>query len=652
MAEVLTSRGIKTPRAAVEFVQIKELSDPFLIRDMEKAAELINSAVEEGLHICIYGDYDCDGVTATAMLYTYLQLLGAQVSYYIPERDEGYGMSCAAVKKLHDDGVEMIITVDNGISAIEEAKLIKSLGMRLIITDHHQVPDIMPEAEAIVDPHRHDCPSVFKALCGAGVVLKLIAALDGGEYDAAFEQFGDLAAIGTIADIVDVSGENRFIISRGIALLENTERAGLRSLIEQCGLSGKKLNSASIGFMLTPKINAAGRFGSPLTALKLLLCEDEAEATELSAQLLQLNNERRECEMQIMAEIEKNISADSSILDRTVLCFSGKGWYHGVIGIISARLMERFGKPCFVISEDENGEARGSARSFEGFSVFEALNSCSELLLNFGGHLGAGGFSLKCSDIDEFRRRILGYAAKLSEPPVMTVSADKLLHKEDFDVDNIKGLTLLEPFGSGNSEPVFAILGARVDAVIPVSLGKHTKLKLLYEGLTLHAMLFGCGLSDVTVSQGDTVDMLVTLEENIWNDKRSISIKIKDYRCSGLDQKRYFAAKNTYEGYKCGKTFPQSYYLRMTPKREELVTIYKSIGKSSCSLDLIYARLAGSLPDMNYCKFRFGIDAFEELGLIEVNHYASTAVLREVRKKVNLDDSKLLSALKVSCTAS
>ncbi len=312
-AEVLAARGISTVSEAAEMLGTENLSDPFLLKDMREAAEAINEAIEEFTPICIYGDYDCDGITSTVMLFSYLECMGANVSYYIPERCEGYGLSSAAVRTLAAQGTELIITVDNGVSAFDEAELIYELGMKLIITDHHQTGETLPRAEAVVNPHRSDCHSPFKQLCGAGVVLKLIAALEGGDYDAALNEYGELAAIGTIADVVTLTGENRYIVKYGLYLLENSERPGINALINQSRLKSP-LNSTSVAFGLAPRINASGRFGSPSYAARLLLTDDNDEAEMIAQKLDGLNNERKETENKIIESISVQIAASPETL--------------------------------------------------------------------------------------------------------------------------------------------------------------------------------------------------------------------------------------------------------------------------------------------------------------------------------------------------
>lgn len=396
-AGVLVSRGIATVEAAADFFNQHEdgavLSDAFLIKDMRTAAEALQAAVDDGRLICVYGDYDCDGITATALLYSYIECIGGNVIYYINRRNEGYGLCGDALRRLAEQGVELIVTVDNGISAVEEAKLAAELGMELIITDHHRPGNVLPDALAVVDPHREDDTSAFKDLCGCGIALKLAAAMDGGDYCSVMEQFSDLAAIATVADIVPLKGENREIVRQGLHYLENTENIGLKALMTAAGIKFP-VSSVSAAFAIAPRINASGRFGSASEAVELLLCENTETAEAMAKRLDELNSSRKNAESDIMKEIKDYITAEPEILNRRILFLYGEGWHHGVIGIVASKLVDRFGKPAFILSDD--GESvRGSARGVEGFSVYEALKACGGLLTKYGGHSGAGGFSLK-----------------------------------------------------------------------------------------------------------------------------------------------------------------------------------------------------------------------------------------------------------------
>lgn len=396
-AQILDGRGISDPQQAVQYIgcdSAARLHDPFLMKDMDKAVERLSEAVEQGEQIAVYGDYDCDGITATAMLYSYLEDLGARVIYYIPDRDvEGYGLNRAALDFLKEQQVELIVTVDNGISALDEAVYAKELGIDLIITDHHQPRPQLPQACAVIDPHRQDCEYPFKALCGAGVAFKLICAMEG---DLGGEEmiwhFGELAAIATMADVVELTGENRLIVQRGLECIAQGEQVGVHALIEAAGMSGRKLDSIDLAFGLAPRINAAGRLGQTDLAMELLLCDRQSQAMELAQQLNELNEQRKALVDHIYEEINAKIARHPEILQERVILLYGEGWHHGVIGIAAARLVEEYSKPCVLFSIEED-QARGSARSVEGYSIIAAISRCSSLLTRYVLPLRADVFS-------------------------------------------------------------------------------------------------------------------------------------------------------------------------------------------------------------------------------------------------------------------
>ncbi len=642
-AQVLSSRGVQNIQEAANFLQCEGLSDPFLTADMEAAVECINHAIDSGKRICIYGDYDCDGITATVMLYTYLSETGADVTYRIPEREEGYGLNANAVHEMQDDGVELIITVDNGITAIEEANLIYELGMQLVITDHHQPLEELPRAEAVVDLHRPDDCSLYHNLCGAGVVLKLIAALDGDD-SMALEQFGELAAIATVADVVELSGENRFLVKYGLRILPNTERPGLLALLEKAGLTGKTFSSTSIAFGIAPRINAAGRFGSPDTAVKLLLCEDMEEAQELATELERRNQARKEEESRILDEIKAQVQEKPLLLKQRVLVFAGEGWHHGVIGIVASRLEEQFGKPVILITIEET-QGRGSMRSFGGFSAFRCLDACREFLTRYGGHPGAGGFSLAIENVAAFSDAVQQYAKEnFPEMPVMTLEADKLLLPQELTVDAISGLSVLEPFGQGNLTPIFALCHTVLQEIVPLSQGKHSKLKLNYGGMAIEALLFRTKPSEIPLKQGTVCDFLVTAEVGSYQNRPQLTLIVKDYRKSGVKQAKYFAAKQSYEKFCLDEPLSVAYYKAITPTRTVLAEIYKRIPTTEITIDGLYG-LVQDLPEINYCKLRLSLDIFQELGLIHQDLWYEQVYRVQVQQKVDLQSSILLQGL-------
>ncbi len=646
--KVVAARGISDLDGLAEFFTNNELSDPFMLKDMDKAVDAINKAVEGFELICIYGDYDCDGVTSTAILYSYLECMGANVTYYIPDREEGYGMTEESVRKLHEMGVSLIITVDNGIAAINEAKLIKELGMKLVITDHHQPLSELPVAKAIVDPHREDCESSFKELAGVGVVLKLCAALDGGGYEAVMEQYGDIAAIGTVADVVSLTGENRNIVRIGTELLKNTENPGLCRLMELCSLSPDKIDSSAMAYMLAPRINAAGRFADASIAVEMLV--NESVAVENAEKLCEINAQRKQVEASIIKEIKQAINSDKSIATSKAIVVSGKGWHHGVVGIVAARITDIFGKPCFLLSEDEDGYARGSARSIKGFSIFKCLCSCADILERFGGHECAGGLTIKAENIAEFRKRVEKFANIIEQMPIATIVADKLLTREDLTVGQVASLSVLEPYGSGNKQPAFAIIGAKVQKVTALSGGKHTKLEIAYDSTVQTALCFGKSPQQLCIYEGDVVDMLVNATVNEFNSRRSISFRIIDIRPSGVVQSKALLAYQSFEAFMRGEKLDKVVYKAMLPAREELTQVYKAIRTyRTVTLDMLMCRMFTA--NINFAKTAVSVNAFSQCGLVELDSSTNTVELITNAPKANIEECEILSKLKALAQA-
>lgn len=650
---VLVSRGIDTAEKAQEFFNYSEesdspLSDPFLLPDMDKAVDIITNAVNDGKKICIYGDYDCDGVTATTLLYTYLMNMGADITYYINMRSEGYGMNCDAVRRLAEDGVELIITVDNGISAVEEVRLAKELGMDVVVTDHHQPSEILPEADALIDPHLKSCQAPFRDLCGCAVALKLMAAMDGGIYDIVMEQCSDLCAVATIADVVPLKSENREIVKAGLRYLENTENEGLKALISSAGIK-PPYNSTSAAFGISPRINASGRFGSASDAVELFLAEDPDTAAELANRLEQLNTQRKEAENAVMADIMRMLAENPAPLFNRVIVLYGKGWHHGVIGICAARLVEKTGKPVFLLSDD--GEfARGSARAAEGLSVFEALSYCAEVLDKFGGHKGAGGFSLKEENIPEFDRLLQKYAAEQNFVPVYPVHADKVISPEELTVENISSLSALEPYGEGNSQPLFLLHGAVLTDIMPLSGGAHTKIKLKYGKTEVIGLMFRQVTAEFTYNKGDVLDVLACAELNTYNGRTSVNLRIADLRLVGISQQKYFAAREAYESYRRGEVPDKRLASRIIPRREDLAAVYRALPQdgSPVSYDLLFGRLKDT--DMSCCMMRAAIDVFCELGLASQDIFMGNVKIIKGAPKADIEKSLTLKKLREAFT--
>lgn len=648
LGELLLRRGIATMEDARGFFTCESLSDPLEMRDMERAAQVVREALDEGLRITVYGDYDCDGVTSTVMLYSYLEAQGAQVDFYIPDRSEGYGMNIPALKKLLDGGTELIITVDNGVSATEEAEYIRSRGARLVITDHHQPPQELPVCEACVDPHRADDSSSFKDLCGAGVVLKLLCALEDEEF--VMEQYADLAAIGTIGDVMPLRGENRYIVRRGLESIQTAQNLGLSRLIRAAGYSPESMTAGALSFYICPRINAAGRIAAgagrsgAAKAARLLLADTPESASRLSDEMILLNDKRREAEAQIMADIDRLLAADPSLLWQRVLVVSGSRWNHGVVGIACARLMERYGKPVFIIAE-EDGEGRGSARSIEGFSVHRALSACADLLTKFGGHPKAGGFSLPKQNIEEFRRRLLDFARdNYARMPDAEVCADMETSCAALTLENVSMLERLEPFGEGNRQPLFLLKGCTVRSVRALKGGKYTSFEVESGGKTLKALTFKIPFARFFAGVGSRVDIIAHAEVNEYNGAKSVNLKVQELRPSDFAEDRFFAASHVYEQLRRGESCDPRLAPRVVPQdRAALMSIYDAVKKTGGQMSAEEMCVYGC--GINYCMLRITLDAFAEAGMIELDADAQSARIVPVKQKTDLFAQGLLARL-------
>lgn len=616
---LLLSRGYDTAEKIRDFVFCADsvLSSPFEIKDMDKAADSILAAVENGEKILVYGDYDCDGVTATALLCSYLEAVGADVHSYIPSRiNEGYGLTDEGVNSIIENGYSLVITVDNGISAVEEAKTLKEHGVSLVITDHHKAGSVLPDAEAVVDPHREDDTSPFKELAGVGVALKLCAALEGGDTETVLGELGELAAIGTIADIVPLTGENRTIVKLGLKQLSETARPGLRSLLElSCG-TDRELSSTSVAYTIAPRINAAGRMDNALVALRLLMTEDENEARTCAETLCKLNSDRQKTESEIAFAAEKYFEKyPEHILDR-VLVVSGRDFHPGVVGIAAARLVDKYSKPAIVINVSEDGVCRGSCRSVDGFSMYDALDKCSHLLVRFGGHTLAAGFSIEKDKIDEFRLAINDYARTVGDF-YPTLNIDCRLNPANLSTEIFESLALLEPFGAENPVPVFGLFGMTVAGIKPIGGGKHLRLTLTRGGTSVPAVWFGKTVGEFPFSLGDTADAAVRLEKNEYMGRTSVSVRIKDMRPSGSDDKCVFGGLLMCEAVRRGEEVSDLIRKTLCPDRKFITDLYRFIrekGTVSIPEELIAVRI-GSRPE-DAGKIRLCLASLVDAGLL------------------------------------
>lgn len=650
LAMLMNIRGLDDAAHLREFLGEGEpLSDPFLLKDMDKAAARITRAVDNMEKIAVYGDYDADGVTSTAMLYSYLETRGADVIFYIPQREgEGYGMNMGAVEYLEEQGVSLIVTVDNGISSVQEVARANELGIDVVVTDHHRPQEILPDAVAVVDAYRPDDTSPYKHFSGVGIAFKLLMALEDGAGDVEdlLEAYSDLAAIGTIGDIVPLTGENRTLIRAGLERLSQSDRPGVQALLENAGIAGKALTSTNVAFTLVPRINATGRMGAPERAVRLLISGYEEEAEVLSEEICADNEERRRVEAEIAEAAFANIEAKGYMKDRVVVV-DGENWHHGVIGIVASRVTERCGKPCMIISRGET-EAKGSGRSIEGFSLFEAICACGDLLIKFGGHPMAAGITLKPENIEAFRRRINQYAAEhFPQMPTQTVTLDCKLNPAALSVSMAQSLTQLEPFGNGNPQPVFGLFNMELSNVTPVGGGGHLRLTLEKNGAVITAMRFNTKPEELPYHIGDKIDLAVQLEAREFRGQPSLTVIVRDMKFAAFNTEKNIASLASFEKWQRGEVLSAEDKNRLYPDRACLAAIYRAL-RTVNGKETDQVRFVSQFgKDMTLGLFKTALLVFEERGLVhsEIADDTFTATLIETSGKTDITRSPVLLAL-------
>lgn len=650
LAMLMNIRGLDDAAHLREFLGEGEpLSDPFLLKDMDKAAARITRAVDNMEKIAVYGDYDADGVTSTAMLYSYLETRGADVIFYIPQREgEGYGMNIGAVEYLKEQGVSLIVTVDNGISSVQEVARANELGIDVVVTDHHRPQEILPDAVAVVDAYRPDDTSPYKHFSGVGIAFKLLMALEDGAGDVEdlLEAYSDLAAIGTIGDIVPLTGENRTLIRAGLERLSQSDRPGVQALLENAGVAGKALTSTNVAFTLVPRINATGRMGAPERAVRLLISGYEEEAEVLSEEICADNEERRRVEAEIAEAAFADIEAKGYMKDRVVVV-DGENWHHGVIGIVASRVTERCGKPCMIISRGET-EAKGSGRSIEGFSLFEAICACGDLLIKFGGHPMAAGITLKPENIEAFRKRINQYAAEhFPQMPTQTVTLDCKLNPAALSVSMAQSLTQLEPFGNGNPQPVFGLFNMELSNVTPVGGGRHLRLTLEKNGAVITAMRFNTKPEELPYHIGDKIDLAVQLEAREFRGQPSLTVIVRDMKFAAFNTEKNIASLASFEKWQRGEVLSAEDKNRLYPDRACLAAIYRAL-RTVNGKETDQVRFVSQFgKDMTLGLFKTALLVFEERGLVhsEIADDTFTATLIETSGKTDITRSPVLLAL-------
>lgn len=530
LAILLSNREITSEEQINKFLNPKrnDFYNPFGMPDMEKAVNRILKAIEKNEKTIIYGDYDVDGITSVAVLKSFLEERGIQVGVYIPNRlNEGYGLNKEAVKYIAEQGYKLMITVDCGITAIEEVEYAKELGIETIVTDHHEPAENLPEAVAVVDAKRKDNKYECRNLAGVGVVFKLIQALSIklGLEEKEYLKFLDIVCIGTISDIVPLTDENRVIVKLGLKLVEQTRNLGLREILQSCGYS--KINSTTISFGVAPRINACGRMGHQEEALNLLLSKNIDEVKDLTIKLNDYNKTRQEIEKTIYNEAIEQIEKNNLANKNTIVVY-GKGWHHGVIGIVSSKITELYFKPSILLSE-EDGEYKGSGRSVEGFDLHEALMECNKTIKKFGGHAMAVGINIEKDKIKEFEETFEKVATEKNVDKIVPIlNVDAEIKLDDITKEMVESLKELEPFGEANKMPIFAFRNLKIDSIRSLTNGKNLKLSVRDNKNIVNAIGFNLGELSEIYKIGDKIDIAGNLEINSFNGVDSIQINIKD----------------------------------------------------------------------------------------------------------------------------
>lgn len=682
LARLLYCRGHKTPEDAKNFLILESemLCDPFLLDGMEEGITRIRAAIERGEHITVYGDYDVDGVTAVCTLLLYLRGQGADVDYYIPNRSgEGYGVSVGAINTLAERGTRLIVTVDTGVTAIAEIAHAASLGIDVVVTDHHECLPELPSAVAVINPHRHGSRYPFCQLAGVGVVFKLISAYEetvSGDSRGACvarlcERFADLVAIGTIADVMPIRGENRLIVKEGLRLLDAAPRMGFSALCDSVRNTGRderrkpqkktSITSGFVGYTIAPRLNAAGRIRTASLAVELFLTEDPARAEMLAEELCEANRERQLEENNIMTEAYAKIEAEHDFENDPVIVLAADGWHHGIIGIVASRITDRYGLPCILVSFDGDGVhmdtdvGKGSGRSIKGLNLVDALVYSQEALVKFGGHELAAGLSVTRGNLPRFRALINEYArAHLSEELLIpTMEADCELSPSDLTMRLCEELAILEPYGVENPVPTFVLSGMQVVECTAISGGKHTRLSLSDGHAAFTAMCFSMPLSDLDLFVGDRVDVMFNPDINEYNGRKSVQMIVRDIRLSENEQASAAHDRARFEEIWSGASFREDEGI--LPTRDDFAAVYTLVrrqvraGIDTMTHRAILSQLAGYQGQIGYVKLKLIIRILLELNLLgieEVDEEVYRFRLQFTNGKTDLEKSNLLRRLR------
>ena len=656
LATVLSARGVAAGEEACRLLDPAShpMHDPMLLRDMDKAVARIRQAISDQELIAVYGDYDVDGITSTCLLTEFFRSKGGKVLPYIPDRlEEGYGLNYEAIDYLSTRNVSLIVTVDCGITAVDEVAYAKEKGIEVVITDHHACKETLPPAVAVVDPHHPDCPYPFKGLAGVGVALKLaLAVADPAEREEVFDACSDLAAIGTVADVMPMTGENRLLVRRGLARLNPARRLGLLQLIRSAGLEEKAVTAVSVGYTLAPRINASGRMGRARVALELLLSRDPARAEELAEELCALNRERQGIEGDIFNQcVEQLDTAPQS----GIVLLANEGWHQGVVGIVASRLAEKFACPCFMICLD-GGVGKGSCRSWGGVNLFQLLQQSAHLLENFGGHALAAGFTVREENIPALTEALRSGVEQFSRgqelPSVLEI--DAAVTPDMLTLEDVDALDLLEPCGAGNPRPVLVLTGAQVQSMTQVGRGRHLKMRLESRGYILDAIFFSVDGNQLGLHPGCRVDVAFYPNVNEFRGTRCVQLQLVDLKSA---PSRAQMEQAIFEKYRRGEGLDPSEARFLLPERQEFVDLWRWLERQSVHSRVVEdtpARIARSV-----CRSAGGgrevpartllcLDVLAERGLISLSAHTDRLqiTVNKPAQKVDLEQSPVLIRLR------
>lgn len=658
-AAALCARGIDTPERAQAFLETDpaKLYDPFALPDMRQAVQTVQQAIAQGEQIVVFGDYDVDGVTSTCVLTRMLRTLGANVRHYIPDRlSEGYGLSVSAMDTLAAQGAKLIITVDSGVSAFEEIAHARALGMNVVVTDHHECREELPDANAVVNPKRLDSTYPFSELAGVGVTFKLVCALAGAErQQEMLETYGDLVALGTVADVMPLVGENRILVAAGLYHMAETRNLGLSMLLRESGQHGKKLTASTISFILAPRINAAGRLGHADMAAELFLTDDPHRAQTLAAALCEQNKQRQTTENEILLQALQKLRREYDPLEDQVIVLAGENWHHGVIGIVSSRICDRYSCPTVLIALEE-GIGKGSGRSVKGFNLYEALRDSADLLERFGGHELAAGLTIRQENIPAFKQNMMAWAKEHVDPKELMplLHIDCPIAPELITLEAIEGLDVLEPFGMGNPQPIFSMHDLLVEEITPISSDRHVRLTLSKDGIPYTAMLFGTGQGGCGFAQGNYVDAAFCLEVNEYRGHKSVQMVIKDIQLSTCEVLADQKLLNLYNRFMSDGALTAREARVLLPERPDLVAVWRHIlsrsedGWLTVPSNALSRRVSWeSRREINIGKLFICLDVFSESRLLSYHFREGqlNIVLKHIEGKADISKSVVLKTL-------